>query len=387
MLAATSTPIAMGMLVVNMLCWGSWPAVRELCGVPMPAFAFLNMLSQLITSLVFLGTIGSGHTAALLGLGNDDSAMEHLQVLFAKPLVDSTGSLAIMAGGFLLGHGDHLGSLAMQFIPASIAYPLYGGIAVCFGTLLNAAQVGFGTRPEYTLLGMAGIAVGLVCLAVGQDVGTRHAQETKAREVLVRAESEANSNSDSGTYALEIQSTGSSEAMKTDGKLGSSSSSLEASPQLSSRAAMLLCIFAGLTAACSSPLTTFARKAAEDDAYETAFLFALGHACAYPSVAWMGTRIGGVSISRSFKELTPKRCLFGCMCGVMICSGWIMFFLASVPIPPSIALALTACNPLIAIANGFLTGQFSSAPKKQLLLLACSSSCYFIAVMLLASSQ
>jgi hypothetical protein len=47
---------------------------------------------------------------------------------------------AVIGGGFLLGHGDHLGAFCMQHIPPGLAFPLYAGTALLLGSLLNLVQ-------------------------------------------------------------------------------------------------------------------------------------------------------------------------------------------------------------------------------------------------------
>jgi hypothetical protein len=69
------------------------------------------MGSQLVTALAF--HIVLGHKSGLDILGD--------------LVINDSRAWAVFLGGFLLGHGDHIGSLAMQFIPAGIAYPLYSG--------------------------------------------------------------------------------------------------------------------------------------------------------------------------------------------------------------------------------------------------------------------
>merc|ERR1712232_167831 len=101
-------------------------------------------------------------------------------------------------------------------------------------------------------------------------------------------------------------------------------------------------------------------------------------------MGWLGARIGPASLSDSFKALTLKRIVFGCLCGFAVNSGYVMYFLASVPISPTIAFCMVSCNPLLSLALALLRCQFRSAPRKQLHLLACSAACYTAAIAVLA---
>lgn len=342
MLLPESFGMAMGLLFTNLCFWGFWPTLRELCGARMPSFALLNMTSQLLTSTILAASFGSS------SIGNNDAAWSHFQRLMSGP---DTRALAVVAGGFLLGHGDHLGSLAMQFIPAGVAYPLYAGISLVCGTCLNAIQVGLGSRPSLMILGLALVLVGLFFLALGHDIGNRHNKQ-RNRDTLIPTET----------------------------------------PAISARRAMLICLLAGLCSGGWSPLSTYARASEDKNnpvncAYITAFLFALGELCAYPSVAWLGTFLEKTRLSDSFRELTLKRVIFGLLCGCIINSGYVMYFLASTVILPTISFCITSCNPLLSLAIAFLRCQFKDAPKKQLLSLIFSVLCYSSAIAILAIAE
>lgn len=360
---------AVVLLAVTMLFWANWPLLREFCAVPMPSFALLNMGSQLATSIFLAVTVGNSC------LGNSASALDYLQRLLSAP---DARSLAVFAGGFLLGHGDHLGSLAMQFIPPGVAYPLYAGVALVCGTCLNAAQVGLGSQPLLLAFGLLLILAGLVCLALGEEAGSR--SNSQAQDTIPQSVSLQLPPSVPQEAALPLHNDSQRSAPQTGSK------------SISSRAAMLLCLLAGLASGGWSPLSTFGMADHSDanpisNAYVVACVFALGQICAYPSVAYLGVRIGDASLADAFRALTPRRLVFGCLCGFVVNSGYVMYFLASTLISPTIAFAMAACNPVLSLAIASLRCQFRDASRKRLILLGSSAFLYTVAIVALASAK
>jgi len=374
MFVPESSGIALALCVLNMLCWAFWPTLREKCVVPMPAFAFLNMTSQLLTSIVFAATLGSS------GVGTDDAAWQFL----ARALSGHDARVfAVFAGGFLLGHSDHMGSLAMQVIPAGVAYPLYAGITTVFGTCFDAAQVGLGSNPVLVLLGLALVLVGLALLALGQDVGTRRRSQ-HGEDGILSLQPSGNSAS-----ACDRNLT-SPEGSPRDALCESSAA--QHKQRISARCAMLICALAGLAGGGWSPLSTLGRAASMEEnpvrcAYVSALVFAFGQLCAYPSVALLGKGLGGISLHDAFRTLTVRRALFGCLCGVSVNTGYVLYFVASSLISPTITFCLVSCNPLLALGISSLRGQFREAPRIQLLLFACCAVSYGTAIALLAVAK
>lgn len=85
---------------------------------------------------------------------------------------------AVVAGGFLLGHGDHIGSAAMQYLPPSSAYMCYAGLTMGLGTLLNELIEPVAS-PGRLLVGVAlvflGIgSLGMRVMAVRDEDDTAH---------------------------------------------------------------------------------------------------------------------------------------------------------------------------------------------------------------------
>jgi len=264
--------------------------------------------------------------------------------------------LCVFAGGFLLSHGDHLGALAMQSIPAGIAYPIYGGVSLIGGTLLNVAQTGLGKHPILMLCGLVSCCLALLFLALAKDSGP--SEPSSGKPPLPNDE-----------FLITEQ---------------------EIQQQLSPRKAMIITFIAGCCSSLWSPLSTFARapqpgiNEAIRVAYVTAFVFPLGACCAYPSVALIGSRLGGVGIKESCQMLTVKRLFFGCLCGAIVNSGYVLYFLSSLSVSPTIAFCLAACNPLLSLAIDSVSCRFRNGSKKQLASLLVSGILYTTAIALLA---
>ena len=160
--ASTSPDTALLLLVVVLCCWGLWPTLRGACGAPVASFAALNIASQAASAFTCRAIIG----------GPSASVADVFTALFDG----HSRAWAVLLGGFMLAHGDHIGSLAMQFIPAGVAYPLYAGVSLLGGTLFNAIQVKRLSDEETPLF-----VGGLICIIEDFSAWLRHRTWTKQR--------------------------------------------------------------------------------------------------------------------------------------------------------------------------------------------------------------
>lgn len=138
------------------------------------------------------------------------------------------------------------------------------------------------------------------------------------------------------------------------------------------------------------------------EAFQLLPTFALGQLAAWPSVAMIGTRIGRTTIRESFAELTFKRCVltllwvvrcggslsfwcafsvfWGAVCGLIVNSGYLMYFKGSERIKATVAFCFTACNPLISIFIDASLCKFKHFSKLQWRYLGASISLYGLAI-------
>jgi glucose uptake protein len=116
--------IALAMMLVTMICWGSWANMMKLTpGWPFPLFYWDYVAGVLLISLVLGLTMGStgGSDAMLANLGR----------------AGETNILYALAGGTVFNVANLLLVAAISIAGLAVAFPVGIGIALIVGVLLN----------------------------------------------------------------------------------------------------------------------------------------------------------------------------------------------------------------------------------------------------------
>ena len=116
--------IALAMMLVTMICWGSWANTMKLTpGWPFPLFYWDYVAGVLIISLILGLTMGStgGPDAMLANLSRTDG----VHILYA------------LAGGTVFNLANLLLVAAISIAGLAVAFPVGIGIALIVGVLLN----------------------------------------------------------------------------------------------------------------------------------------------------------------------------------------------------------------------------------------------------------
>ena len=116
--------IALAMMLVTMICWGSWANMMKLTpGWPFPLFYWDYVAGVLIVSLVLGLTMGStgGSGAMLADLGR----------------ASETNIVYALAGGTVFNIANLLLVAAISIAGLAVAFPVGIGIALVVGVLLN----------------------------------------------------------------------------------------------------------------------------------------------------------------------------------------------------------------------------------------------------------
>ncbi|MBN9554913.1 MAG: AcrB/AcrD/AcrF family protein [Alphaproteobacteria bacterium] len=141
--------VALAMMLVTMVCWGSWANTMKLApGFPFPLFYWDYVIGVLLVSLLLGLTMGStgGPDAMLADLGGAGTG----SVLYA------------LAGGAVFNVANLLLVAAISIAGLAVAFPVGIGLALVVGVLLNYAIAPAGNP----LLLFAGVALVLVAILV-----------------------------------------------------------------------------------------------------------------------------------------------------------------------------------------------------------------------------
>lgn len=405
MFEPTSTGIALIFTFIPLPAWGLWPTLRGKCGAPVPAFAALNMSAQLIMSVFWAFTLGmiSGH---------DETFTSAMSELFGGKF--DIHCLAVMGGGFMLGHADHLGAFAMQYISPGIAYPMYAGVALLFGSILNYIQVAPGSTLLWAL-GLALVFIGVSLLAVISTLdadrpgGAKMTFTKSLTDSIVGPPTASQASQQLGASGLsdymeaahlddintyhENRDVDTARGSLDFGEVkGEDDENLGEHP-VSQNLAMAVCIGAGLAGSAWSPLSTFGRAGDSEgarllnDPYVCLFLFCTGELLAWPSVALLSGYMAGTGVCAPLSELTPRSVVWGLICGTSVSAGYMSYYLGSSVIAATACFGIANCNPLLALLiDVFVLGSFNDSTSLVKTLLGACILTYCSAIALLVAS-
>jgi multidrug transporter EmrE-like cation transporter len=338
-----------------------------------PAFAPLNIGSQWVTAAVMALTLGNLPSPA-----NDHFFNQELITVISETPIKKL--FCVMAGGFCLGHGDHIGAVAMEHIPGAIAYPCYSGIALAGGSLMNYAQEG-SSNPGQLFGGLGLIGVGICLLAYVSVVRSAENSAAAVQPTMAVARTPENASA-SSTKEDEKDTLVVKEGDAPYGTVETGEGDGGGIKKLPQSTALFLCFIAGLCSASWSPLAAYGRLS---DGYINQVFFCTGQLFAIPSVALIASYVNSVPMSDAFRELTVSRGLWGICCGIFVGSGFTCYFLATQVLNTNIVFGLAACNPLLSIVIEIIDGQFAGSSMRLKILLFLAVLVYGSAIYTLAT--
>ena len=291
----------------------------------------------------------------------------------------------------------------MQYLPAGVVYPVYAGLIVAGGGVLNYAQAP-PASPPLLFAGFVLIvcAIGLLALAE-----RRHQQAEQSPEhegTLESGYSRFEAHGDAAPQAINGGAPalldGADAIPRSTSGLGSFTWAppLEATARgkvLSPNKALLVTVVGAACACVWSPLATFGTGGdggelgnVEKDSYVCLFVFATGQLLALPSVALIAGRLGGTGAVLPCQQLTRAQIGWGIVCGLSVSSGYLAFFLGSQAASPTVVFGIAHCNPLVALLIEICwVGSFRGATQRVRGCLALCVALYCGAIGLLMLSN
>ena len=144
--------VALCMIVLSMICWGSWANTQKLCrGWRFELFYWDYLWGILLIALVLGLTLGSTDATS------PDSFVQNLRA------ADSHHFLLAFLGGIVFNLGNILIVAAIAIAGMAVAFPVGVGLALVVGSILNYIVTPKGN--PWLLFG----GVSLVCLAIVLD--------------------------------------------------------------------------------------------------------------------------------------------------------------------------------------------------------------------------
>jgi glucose uptake protein len=152
MFIPTVYAVALCMIILSMICWGSWANTQKLCkGWRFELFYWDYVWGILLIALVLGFTLGSAVPAS------PDSFVQNLRA------ADSGHLLLASLGGIVFNLGNILIVAAIAIAGMAVAFPVGVGLALVVGSVLN-----YIITPKGNVLLLFG-GISLVCLAIALD--------------------------------------------------------------------------------------------------------------------------------------------------------------------------------------------------------------------------
>jgi glucose uptake protein len=150
--APHSYPAALLLMVLSMLCWGSWANAQKIDSKWRFELFYLDYTFGLFTASIFFG-LTFGHTDP----ASPDSFFLNLHLSCARSILEA------LVGGAIFSIGNILLVAAISVAGMAVAFPVGAGLALVLGSVLNF----FVTPTGNPILIFGGIA--LVCVAIALD--------------------------------------------------------------------------------------------------------------------------------------------------------------------------------------------------------------------------
>jgi len=159
--------VALSMIILSMICWGSWANTQKLCkGWRFELFYWDYVWGILLIALILGFTLGNTSPAS------PDSFVQNLRV------ADSHHFLLAFLGGVVFNLGNILIVAGIAIAGMAVAFPVGVGLALVVGSVLNYIV----TPKGNPLMLFGGIA--LVCLAIALDAAA-YRRQAKGQPVSV----------------------------------------------------------------------------------------------------------------------------------------------------------------------------------------------------------
>lgn len=171
MFLVDSYGLAIALLIITMLCWGSWPNTQKLASKSwrFELFYWDYVLGIVLLSLLFAFTLGS-------------SGEEGRPFLEDLSQADSDAMFSAFIGGAMFNLANILFVAAIAYAGMSVAFPVGGGLALVIGVTTNYLATPAGD-PLWLFAGVALIALAIVMSALASYRNTASGQKVSLKGI------------------------------------------------------------------------------------------------------------------------------------------------------------------------------------------------------------
>ena len=403
-MAFSPTQPSIGFILVflSFFVWGAHPILRRLVKhCDGAGFAFWQFVGEgffMFFLLILFGSMVSNSgsndewvttTSAFVDIGNSAS----------YPKVWS-----ILIGGFLVGSGDFILPIIMQYIPASIAFPIVCGSCLFLGTLFNFFIVG-SNHTVLLFLGLFASFFGVLFLAKGQsyDINNNRNKMKSEKENV-----EEKNNSDKTIINLEIDNTTTPNNNNNKININMVEEKKEEENPIS-LFWVILTLLLGINNSTWSPLATLGQTGenAIVSPYSAFFFLIIGRVFAqftshtlynliiyhyyYKNKDKQSLQQKSNNLDYSFKtamKMSKHDRFVAIFEGIFICLGYFAYFLSSIILNKAAAFAITNSAPLFTLILGILfLRELDNYSKVAKILIAVAVGFYVSGILFLTLSS
>ncbi len=173
MLIIESYPVAVGMCIITMLCWGSWANTQKLASKEwrFQLFYWDYAIGVFLLSLILAFTMGSTGSAGRGFLADLQQA-------------DSKWLGSAFLGGVVFNLSNILLVAAIDIAGMAVAFPVGVGLALVLGVITTYAAKPEGNVPMLAI-GVAGVAIAIILDALAYRKLASQGQKTPVKGILI----------------------------------------------------------------------------------------------------------------------------------------------------------------------------------------------------------
>lgn len=362
-----------------MICWGSWPNLRNLSKTEAPIFVILYVCTQWAVILIASMTLGNVSTTSTDGFDN---------VMFLTEIHYGSfdNILLVMLCGFLNANGDFLCATALTKLPPSVANPIYGGWVLIQGTLLCFLVEKYQGNLYFLFSGVSLAFLGIISLTVSDYYAADPSTTIHSRTSFVDDVYDDNK-----------------EALFKP-ILDDKSNSTKLGEVVSTKVVqqwIFVCVLAGVVCGSWAPLSILATTGTGSiqNPYVVMFLFQTGQVIAIPFMLLYYFQFlvpqhdprSKILHSKSIRDvysnlwhISSQDIRYGCLTGVSVGLGFFFYFSAVDVIPSTISFAISNCAPLVTIFNDVvLSHHLKNATARQAYFMLMATIFFVIAITLM----
>jgi len=366
-----SNAAAMPLLLLSLVCWGSWANVEKLCSrnFPFVSFYLCYSLSCFLTTVCLGLTFGNEALFASNAGDKEDFIKNFSSASYSHMFLG-------LASGVVFNVANVLLVIGIKLVGLSISFPVGIGLSLVLGTLLSYVISPSGTDEGLLFVGVALAFLAVCSMALSYHYKGKGAEE--AVNVASEDHTQCHPKSQEAKYASLLED--------------APSTSHEPAKQ-SFATVIVMLVSCGVLMGAWPPLATVAMKGDEGlNPYDHAFFFTLAASVTTVPIMYYlmknpfdGT--GPIAVTDLFTGEHGYSAFWASCGGFAWTLGTVVNLVSSSQVSEAVAYSIGQSAPMVAAGWGiFVFGEFKGAPMASWLCMIAMVVCYSGAIACIALS-